>query len=255
MTTGSKPWGEFIASLVTPSRDDLDWGVDVNLPKDYYVYIHRKPDNTVFYVGKGSNRRAWDTCDRNRHWRNTVRKYGYYVEIVQDGLQEWAALELEVELIAYHGRKDLGNGGLVNLTDGGECEISTRSKEKMSEDGRKAGLISGRKQLALGVNIHAQTIEDRVRMGRAAVVNKTGIHGLSDIEIKANSLKGVARRLEMIRTGELKLDLEAMSVRSSSVVKVTNTQVWKCSCGYEDRACGVGLHQKRTGHSGKERVK
>jgi hypothetical protein len=92
------------------------------LPKDFYVYLHRKATTgEVFYVGKGFGRRAWKvSCKRSQHWKNTVRKHGLIVEIAADGLQEWYAHEMERDLIALYGRRDLGHGPLVNLTDGGE---------------------------------------------------------------------------------------------------------------------------------------
>lgn len=91
------------------------------IPQDFYVYLHRKATTGgVFYVGKGIGRRAYERRGHTTVWRRTVAKHGYTVEIVQDGLQEWAAFELEVALIALHGRRDLGLGPLVNMTDGGE---------------------------------------------------------------------------------------------------------------------------------------
>ena len=88
---------------------------------DFYVYIHRKAaTGEIFYVGKGKDLRYLDRSNRNTWWENTVSKYGFNVEFVETCLQEWYALELEIELIALYGRKDLGLGPLVNLTDGGE---------------------------------------------------------------------------------------------------------------------------------------
>jgi hypothetical protein len=90
-------------------------------PKDFYVYIHRKATTgEVFYVGKGQDRRAWFKGNRSSIWKRVVKKHGLTVEIAQDGLQEWYAHELECELIALHGRRDLGYGHLANFTDGGE---------------------------------------------------------------------------------------------------------------------------------------
>jgi hypothetical protein len=40
--------------------------------------------------------------------------------IIIDELEEKRALDIETELIAYWGRRDLGTGILCNLTDGGE---------------------------------------------------------------------------------------------------------------------------------------
>lgn len=92
-------------------------------PKDHYVYIHLRASTLKpFYVGKGQGDRAWHSSPskRERWWRSIVAKHGVIVLIMQDGLQEWAALELEQDVIALIGRKDLKLGPLVNFTDGGE---------------------------------------------------------------------------------------------------------------------------------------
>jgi hypothetical protein len=90
------------------------------VPQDFYVYVHRKATTgEIFYVGKGYGDRAWH-ANRNSFWKKVDAKHGHTVEIVLDGLQEWAALELEQGLIALHGRRDLGLGPLTNLSDGGE---------------------------------------------------------------------------------------------------------------------------------------
>lgn len=112
-------------------------------PQDFYVYIHRKATTgEVFYCGKGAGNRAWahGRCKRSAHWQNIVRKHGLTVEIVQDGLQEWAAHELECDLIALYGRRDLGYGGLVNLTDGGEGMANPSLETKMKLSKARAGV-------------------------------------------------------------------------------------------------------------------
>lgn len=82
----------------------------------FYVYLHRRAsDGTVFYVGKGSGRRAWRRQNRNPHWQNVVAKHGLQVEITLSGLTEQEAFAREVETIAAYGR-----GNLCNLSDGGE---------------------------------------------------------------------------------------------------------------------------------------
>ena len=82
----------------------------------FYVYLHRRAsDGTVFYVGKGSGRRAWRRQNRNPHWQNIVAKHGLQVEIAITGLAEDEAFAREVETIARFGRDNL-----CNLSDGGE---------------------------------------------------------------------------------------------------------------------------------------
>ena len=85
-------------------------------PADFYVYVHRKVSNgEVFYVGKGKLDRAWNKVARSRYWKAIASKHGFSVEIIQDGMQEWWAFELEIELIQKYGRENL-----CNLTDGGD---------------------------------------------------------------------------------------------------------------------------------------
>jgi hypothetical protein len=82
----------------------------------YYVYAHVKPDNTVFYIGKGTRARAWSTHGRNTHWQRTVAKYGYSVQLLADGLTQEQAVEEEALIIAHF--KPFG--ALVNILDRGD---------------------------------------------------------------------------------------------------------------------------------------
>jgi hypothetical protein len=86
----------------------------------YYVYAHTKPDETVFYVGKGTRGRAWSTHGRNTRWQRTVAKYGYRVVLLADGLTHEQAIEEEAEIIAHF--KPFGS--LVNILDRGDISPS-----------------------------------------------------------------------------------------------------------------------------------
>jgi len=89
--------------------------------KNYCVYIHRKPGGgDVFYVGIGSPKRPYDFKRRNKFWKYVVNKHGYEIEVLHRGLSWESARDIEIQLIEEHGRRDLGKGTLVNLTDGGE---------------------------------------------------------------------------------------------------------------------------------------
>lgn len=90
-------------------------------PQGCYVYIHRRASNgTPFYVGKGTQRRAW--CKTKSEWRSdfwirTAKKHGVIVDIVKSGMSDRDALGMEVSLI-----RSLKSQGekLVNMTDGGD---------------------------------------------------------------------------------------------------------------------------------------
>ena len=98
---------------------------------NFFVYLHRKASNgKVFYVGKGCRSRHKSKWNRSKHWQNIVDKHGYTIEIVQTGMQEWWAFELERELILKY-----RDHGLCNRTDGGEgasgCIASEETKQKL----------------------------------------------------------------------------------------------------------------------------
>jgi hypothetical protein len=88
----------------------------------YYVYGHYKTGESdiPFYIGKGNGRRAYEKTRQNKHWHSIVDKYGYVVKILAEGLSQEESFWLETQLIGMFGRHDLGNGPLVNHTDGGD---------------------------------------------------------------------------------------------------------------------------------------
>lgn len=110
--------------------------------KQFYVYIHKLPDGTPFYVGMGKNKRAYDKWNRGIFWHAVVKKHcpqGPCVELVATSLTQDEAIEIEIALIWYYGRRDLKNGTLVNLTDGGDHAIpgpETRAKLSQSAKAR-----------------------------------------------------------------------------------------------------------------------
>lgn len=87
----------------------------------FYIYAHYRNDTgEVFYVGKGEGNRHKSKQGRNPYWENIVRAHGYKAEILEYFETEDEAFQAEQSLIAELGRKDLGKGLLVNMSDGGE---------------------------------------------------------------------------------------------------------------------------------------
>jgi hypothetical protein len=102
----------------------------------YVVYSHTRLDkNEVFYIGIGQPDRPYHK-GRNQIWNRVVNKTDYTVDILFEGLTWEQAVEKEVELIKFYGRKNKGEGPLVNLTDGGEGNHgyvwADESKEQIS---------------------------------------------------------------------------------------------------------------------------
>lgn len=108
--------------------------------KPVYVYRHRRLDTyKIFYVGIGSDpKRPYKKSGRNKYWQNIVSKTDYEIEIIAI-VNNWElACELEELLIQEYGRKDLGLGLLVNMTDGGEGTVNW--SEEMRELSRQLNL-------------------------------------------------------------------------------------------------------------------
>lgn len=92
--------------------------------QEHYVYIIFRPDGRPCYVGKGKGNR-WEVHERRTHnpylARIIAKAGGSIPKIkVREDLTDAEACETEIAFIAAIGRRDLGTGPLVNLTDGGD---------------------------------------------------------------------------------------------------------------------------------------
>lgn len=116
----------------------------------FYVYIHYKvSDGAPFYVGKGKlhkhepHRRAFEPHS-SRLWKSAVAEHGVRVELHASCSTDQEAQTLERHLIASIGRRDLGLGPLVNLTDGGDghagliVSAETRAKRSLNARGKRS---------------------------------------------------------------------------------------------------------------------
>lgn len=101
----------------------------------FYIYLHSRNDTgEVFYIGKGSKRRAWSHKNRNPHWKHIVDKHGYQVAIHSHQDTESESFDAEKLLISEY-RK---NGAkIVNMTDGGDgvsgCKRNTAQRKANSD--------------------------------------------------------------------------------------------------------------------------
>ena len=91
-----------------------------------YIYRHiRKDTSEVFYIGIATQKnRASSKHGRSKFWKRVVDKTDFEVEIILDDLTWEEVCEKEKEFIKLYGRKDLGLGTLVNMTDGGDGTIN-----------------------------------------------------------------------------------------------------------------------------------
>ena len=131
--------------------------------ENYYLYRHIRLDkNEPFYVGIGTTENKYLNTKasskryarayskkRSKYWKNIITKTDYEVEILLESDDYEFIKQKEIEFIALYGRRDLGKGTLVNMTDGGEGTlgiiVSLEKREKL-------------RQINLGKKVSEETI-------------------------------------------------------------------------------------------------
>lgn len=94
----------------------------------FYTYAHFRPDNSVFYIGKGRGRRAWAKDNRNPHWHHIIAKHGEHkAEVLAQWPTEQEAFDHEKFLIWCF--RDMGYS-MANIADGGEGPTGYRHTEE-----------------------------------------------------------------------------------------------------------------------------
>jgi len=89
-----------------PAKPDDDTQPNPSLGP-YYVYVHEDDKSRIFYVGKGTGRRAW-SGDRHPVWQRYVNdhlKGFYHIRIVSYHPTEEDALDAEDRWIARYGNQ------------------------------------------------------------------------------------------------------------------------------------------------------
>lgn len=199
----------------------------------FYTYIYRDPsrNNEPIYVGKGQRRRAYvhlklrgkgPFISRLKYMsKNNINPS---IEII-DALSESHSFLMEESLIEIIGRKDLGKGPLLNLTNGGEgvagITWSAQRKDAWSISRFENNPMSGKTQSAdaktrIGQSqpkIRHYTFESRKLKGEKQTGEKNAMYGkppTNSIPVVFNnryypSIKQAAKENNMTRWVFLKM--------------------------------------------------
>ena len=129
----------------------------------FCTYAHYTPQGRLFYIGKGSEKRAHSKAGRNNYWQKVVAKYGNPdVQVLANWNTNEEACSHEILLISCF--KELGHK-LCNITDGGEGACGLKHSEKFKQrisvlhKGNKwrQGLPTSARQKAIASKTHKGT--------------------------------------------------------------------------------------------------
>lgn len=192
----------------------------------FCTYAHYTPQGRLFYIGKGSEKRAQSLKGRNKYWHRVVQKHGRPdIEILANWNTNQEACDHEMLLIDCF--KELGHE-LVNMTAGGEGTYGVapwnkgkpwsdevKSKQGIKNIGNKywvgrkhtAETIAKQKQVKakfkfIGINVNTGetiTIIGKQAMGEAGFCAKD-IYGCANGKEKSH--KGFTWRKELLENGQ-----------------------------------------------------
>lgn len=203
---------------------------------DFYTYIYYDPsrNNEPIYVGKGQKQRAWAHLKRKdkhpfTHRIQLMKKNNVLPIIgVYGGLDEEFALLLEEELINKFGRKDLGTGTLLNLTDGGDTPInlSAEARKKMS-DAAKSRVHTDEYKRKMSISCSGRIVseETRARMSGKTPSEETKAKlSISNVgKVRSEETRAKMRGLRKPLSVEHRAKLSA-SVRAANARKRLNKE-------------------------------
>lgn len=97
---------------------------------NFYTYAYLRKNKTPYYIGKGSKNRAYAN-----HGKVPVPARDRIL-FLKTNISEREAIHHEIYTISVFGRKDLGTGILLNLTNGGEGTSGYVYSQKQKNNSR-----------------------------------------------------------------------------------------------------------------------
>jgi hypothetical protein len=187
---------------------------------DYYVYVYldpRKPGNYVysefefqfepFYIGKGRNHRYRIHLLKVKggSYKN-LPKYNKIKKILDSGmdpiiikykmdLHEKDSFDLEKNMIKSIGRKDLNNGPLTNLSDGGEGN----GGKKFTDEHRANISLSKKGKVSDRMKKHLKSVHERMKGNKRTL----GFKFTEESKTKMSESRKKKPVLQMNESGEI----------------------------------------------------
>lgn len=212
----------------------------------YYLYQHTRLDtNRVFYIGIGTKpakfssitlefSRAYAKTGRNKFWKNIICKTKYKVEILLESNDYEFIKEKEIEFVKLYGRRNLGLGSLVNLTDGGEgvkgriISIEEREQIRKTLTGRKSTRINYRHSQETKDNISKRAKERKAHLvlgNKALIVNQIAV---SQYDLQGNFISSFdSLKLAHLATGISQKTIRKQLRNIKPRKKVNTKYLWK----------------------------
>ncbi len=203
------------------------------------VYQHIRLDtNSIFYIGIGKDaNRAHKKCQRNPYWHNIVNKCGYKIEIIHENISWENAIEIEKALIKLHGRKNLSEGDLCNLTDGGEGVLGLKPTNETRKKMRKAWesrivTEETKRKISLAVKGRKYSDEVKAKMSLSQIGNKNNFGKKRSNETKLKqslSQKGKTLGTKRVFTNEHRINLSKalFGIKRSEETKIKISEAKK----------------------------
>jgi len=172
------------------------------------VYQHRRLDtNEIFYIGIGTRKDRYKSkLSRSDFWNYTVNKYGFIPEIIFNDIDIKEAKHIEKYLISYYGRKDLGLGNLVNLTDGAEGTYNHSIETRIKMGAANVGKTPWNKGMPMSEESKLKCSKanlGKVSPRKGVKLSKETKDKLSKAKIGNTNAKGKVRTKEMNKQNSL----------------------------------------------------